>query len=271
MKIVILSFCLCLTFEHPIFCFLLLLGEYSSASDVYAFTIMLNEMLLEEVPFPLFSVSEIWTKVATQKMRPKAYTASVADAIGCRLMNLIRSGWNQDRSLRMSFQALAVDLNQLLTAAVEIARNGAIPSTTNVGEARSGKGSPSPAQSLRTAEAAIALLSEWLTSSCGLLEDDGALLAHTLVTTKSITSVELLSEILPAQPELLTHDLKVPAAHDVQVKKALQKMKKQQLQLVDLTVEQVCALLDSHRLHSSIKPIVLENEISGIVLMSDSF
>jgi hypothetical protein len=216
---------------------------------------MLNELLSEEVPFPAVGISEIWMKVVTHRMRPKAYAASATDPIGNRLMSLIRTGWSQDPALRVTFQALAADLNQLLTASVEIARNG---SRAPVGS----KGDASPLAS-STPEAAITALAEWLTSSCGLLTDDSASLAHTLVTTKSITSVQLLSDVVLRDADVLTHDLKVPTVHDIQIKKALQQMKGVKMQLSDLSVEQVCLLLDSQNLHSSIKPVVIENEISG--------
>jgi hypothetical protein len=216
---------------------------------------MLNELLSEEVPFPEATLPAIIQKVSTLRLRPEPYTAPASDSIGCRLVNLIRAGWCQDPVQRVTFQALAADLNQLLTASVEIARTG--PCTTG-----SGKGDASPL-SPSIVEAAINALADWLTSSCGLLADDSASLAHRLVTTKSITSVQLLSDVVLRDADVLTHDLKLPTVHDIQIKKALLQMKGVQVQLSDLSVEQVCLLLDSQNLHSSIKLVVIENKLSG--------
>jgi serine/threonine protein kinase len=246
------------------------LGEYSSASDVYAFSIMLNELLTEEVPFPSLSQSEIMMKVVMQKTRPRMFAAPASDPVGSRLMSLVRSGWNQDCALRMTFHALSADLNQLLSASVEIARNGT-RNTASGGAADSGKGAATLPTSPHTPEAAITVLAEWMTTSCGLLADDSASLAHTLVTTKSITSVELLREVVQRHPDLLTRDLNIPAVLEIQIKKALLAVKQAQLQLSDLSIDQVCLLLDSHNLHSSIKPIMIENEISGAVVLKSSF
>lgn len=70
---------------------------------------MLNELLLEEVPFASASLHEIMKKVVTHKGRPHAYSAPVSDAVGCRLMSLISIGWNQDPQLRVTFPALTDD------------------------------------------------------------------------------------------------------------------------------------------------------------------
>ena len=91
---------------------------------MYAFTVMLNELLSEELPFLGMEQCNIMMEVVTRKGRPNAYTALTTDTVGCRLMRLIGSGWNQDPSLRMSFQDITTELNQLLEASADIALNG---------------------------------------------------------------------------------------------------------------------------------------------------
>ena len=95
-------------------------------SDVYAFTVLLNEIMLEKVPFAALSPHEIWYEVAVDGLRPSAYTIDDADAdtVGCRLMELIRIGWKQDPYLRVSFKDLAHNLKQLLQLTVDQARAG---------------------------------------------------------------------------------------------------------------------------------------------------
>jgi hypothetical protein len=111
-----------------------------------------------------------------------------------------------------------------------------------------------------TPDAAVTALSEWFTSSCQMMPRDSTSLAHSLVTVKCITSIDALCDVLHERPDLLTQELNQPTAYNSQIKHALSKYKK--MLLDELTMEQVCVLLDHHRL-SSIKPIVIEEEISG--------
>ena len=139
-------------------------------------------------------------------------------------MSVISRCWAQDAPGRLTLQELAAELSRLLNSAVETARRGnggdAVASSTSV-------------------ESAITTLDSWLSTICGLQQQDSYPLAHALVTTKSITSVKSLGEVLAVQPNLLTHDLKVALAHSVHITQQL----REPVQLKDLKVEQVCALL----------------------------
>jgi serine/threonine protein kinase len=230
-------------------------GQYSSASDMYAFAVMLNELMLQEVPFDGLSLSDIVYEVTVQKARPRRFTAPAADMVGSRLVHYIGVCWNQDRDLRMSFKTLEEALSQLLAAAVEIVRTG---------KSASASASQHPQASApdmhNTPDAAVTALSEWFTSSCQIMPRDSTSLAHSLVTVKCITSVDALRDVLLECPDLLTQELNQPTAYNSQIKHALSKYKK--MLLDDLTMEQVCVLMDHHRM-SSIKRIVIEEEISG--------
>jgi hypothetical protein len=110
-------------------------------------------------------------------------------------------------------------------------------------------------------EDAVSTLSKWFTSCCSLLPRDSTTLAHSLVTLKYITSVDALYDVLQSSPEFLTLELKQPLAYSLQVNSALTKYKNNSF-LTELKKEQVCDLLGRHGL-SSIKPVVIEHEISG--------
>jgi hypothetical protein len=229
-------------------------GQYSSASDVYAFTLMLNELLTEEIPFHSVPANEIMMKVVVQKARPKMYTVPATDSVGCGLMNLIRICWDQNPAQRMTFLALTPELRNLLSASIEIARNG-----TKDTNSSGAIGSDTP----RTLESSVSALANWMTTRCGLRPDDSASLSLALVTTKSINTVELLSEVMQRHPDMLVRELRVCAAYDIKIKNALHAVRHAHRTLSDLSIEQVCMLLDSHNLHSSINTIVVEHEISG--------
>jgi serine/threonine protein kinase len=221
-------------------------GQYSSASDMYAFAVMLNELMLQEVPFDGLSLSDIVCEVTVQKARPRRFTAPASDVVGSRLMHYIGVCWNQDRDLRMSFKALEEALSQLLAAAVEILRTGKSASASASASQHPQASAP---DMHNTPDAAVTALSEWFTSSCQMIPRDSTSLAHSLVNA--------LRDVLHKCPALLTQE---PTTYNSQIKHAPSKYKK--MLLDDLTVEQVCVLLDHHRM-SSIKPIIIEEEISG--------
>jgi hypothetical protein len=135
--------------------------------------------------------------------------------------------------------------------------NGASTSTNASSDVLgSGPTTPQP-----TAETAMEELSGWFTSACHMLPGDSAGLAHSLVTVKCVNSVEALGGLIDANPSLLTQELKVAASYDLQIKRAL---RQQKMNLQDLTVDQVCILLDHYQM-SNIKPIAQTKQVSGIL------
>eukprot|EP01032_Pedospumella_encystans_P020346 gene20346-23111_t len=122
-------------------------GRYSTASDMYAFAVMLNEVLTEQVPFPKCDFVQIMWDVGTFRIRPNRYKADVGDSLGCKLMHLTEQCWHQDHSLRLNFYELADELNDLLRKAADAARVGNQASTT-APHAPTCCGSGEPAQSL---------------------------------------------------------------------------------------------------------------------------
>ena len=112
-----------------------------------------------------------------------------------------------------------------------------------------------------TAKASIGSITDWLTNSCNVLIEDSRSLAHALVTIKCITSVEALRKYLALHPNMLTQELKIAQAYELQINEAL-RMSLLKTELADLSVEQVRLLLEIHDLRS-IGNIVVEHEVSG--------
>ena len=100
------------------------LGAYSSASEVYAFTVLLNELLICEVPFGSMTLPEIVKIVVYEEKRPRAYISKINDPIGCHLMLLINKGWQQQPSRRITFKQVVNKLNVLLLEAASKAKDG---------------------------------------------------------------------------------------------------------------------------------------------------
>jgi hypothetical protein len=115
-------------------------------------------------------------------------------------------------------------------------------------------------QQQHACDAAIAVLSEWFTSCCSLMPLDSTSLAHSLVTVKYI-SVDTFYCALQNNPDMLSLELKQPSVYISQISTAVTSYKKNMF-LKSLTTEQVCLLLQHHGM-SSIKRIVIDNEISG--------
>eukprot|EP01032_Pedospumella_encystans_P015481 gene15481-17702_t len=148
-------------------------GQYSSASDMYAFAVLLNEVLTEQVPFPGHSYVQIVQSVGTFRHRPDLFQPDLQDTIGCKLLSCITRAWNQDPALRVSFHELAGDLDHLFRRAAEAIREGKV---TSMPEPH-----PLPTKEI---EASITFLAGWLNSHCRLTEKDAQPLAHALVTVK---------------------------------------------------------------------------------------
>ena len=106
--------------------------QYSVASDVYAYGIMLNEMLTQDLPLP--------ESLATQRgITPEALMHAVCDRkdrpalfdkdkglVGDALRRLVGHCWQQDPSSRCTFAVVTAELSLILLAAVEVANHGSV-------------------------------------------------------------------------------------------------------------------------------------------------
>ena len=224
---------------------------------MYAFAVLLNEMLTEQVPFPGRSYVEIVQAVGTFGERPDRYKADVTDALGCELMRLTESCWHQDPTWRMSFHELAAELNHLLRKAAEAARVGCQASALTP-----------PCLPTRDITSSISTLSDWLTSNCDLSGSDARRLAHTLVTVKQVESTMVLSQLVQRTPDFLTKDLKVSAVHEINILAALGIHSSVKLESLNNT--ELCQLFD-HCSLSEYSGFITQNKLKGILLICNSF
>ncbi len=222
---------------------------------MYAFAVMLNEMLLEELPFADAALATVMHNVVTYRRRPTAYTADVSDPVGCQLMSLIHMGWNQDPQLRVSFSHLARELGALLHLTAETFKHG------TAAAAASPAVTTPPRPPAADVNSSITTLSQWFESTCRLGSSDSLPLAHALVTVKCISSAAALDQALQRTPDLLARELKVSSVHEQQIKAALGNLKSR-LRLENLNEEQVGQLLD-HCMMSSSKNLFQEQELTG--------
>jgi len=231
---------------------------------MYAFAVLLNELLSEQVPFPDCSYVQIVQSVGTFRQRPVAFRAEAADEVGRALVGLIARCWHQDPALRMSFDELGGELTHLLRKTVECARVGdqAAPLT------------PPRSSATDDVESAITKLSSWLTSACNVDDSEAMPLAHTLVTVKRITTVTLLTQVLQRSPDFLTKEMQQSVVLETQVCAALSiggavtpppaptLSSCSSVKLESLSCDQLCALLD-HCYVAEFKSFVMENEFKG--------
>ena len=223
---------------------------------MYAFAVLLNEMLTEQVPFPGRSYVEIVQSVGTFRHRPDRYKADVTDTLGCELMRSTERCWSQDPALRMSFHELAAELNHLLRKAAEAAR---------VGNQASAVTPPRPQN--KEIESSITMLAGWLTSSCHLAETDALPLSHTLVTVKHVTSEHVLTQVLQRTPDFLAKELHMSEVHEANILSALginaKSSSTSTVKLESLNSAQLCQLFD-HCALSDLNEFIHDNKLKGI-------
>lgn len=79
--------------------------EYSKAGDVYAFSLIVYELMTLEEPFKKFTISMIYSKIVTQKYRPE-FKCPIADCY----KDLINRCWSDDPKQRPTFEEIVFEL-----------------------------------------------------------------------------------------------------------------------------------------------------------------
>ena len=251
---------------------------------MYAFAVLLNELMTELMPYPdCLNMFQISHSVTGSGLRPASMKPDDNDAIGKELLSLVRNCWDQDPALRMGFHELATELTHLWRKAVERAQQGnhAAPLTPPP-PAPPARPPPAPAFAPppKVAESDIAALSTWLTSCCHVNESDAMSLAHALVTVKGITSHAVLAQVLHRSPDYLTKEMHQSVVLEAQVCTALSisppisptppkpttaaiSTPTPSTKLAALTSFQLCALFD-HCYLSRMKTFVTEHDLTGM-------
>lgn len=106
-------------------------AQYSVASDVFAFGILLNEILTEKMPVPISvagqqapNIFQLKDAVCRDGHRPSLYAEE--GRVGDALRRLITRCWSQEASRRCSFVQVTIDLTNILHAAVGITKFGSV-------------------------------------------------------------------------------------------------------------------------------------------------
>lgn len=204
--------------------------EYSKASDVYAFAILLNEILAEVIPYhdnPAACTNQyaFVDLVKNSGLRPTMFTEektecglrlakmSQSSSIGANLVasleRLIRSGWCKQAEARGSMSVISSDLSKLLIECHRLISEPAIMFS----EALSTKSTAASSNVLTDIIASHKLVQREIRSLeelCNFLRTDCKLVAggfaqsyvRQLVRDKGIFSVDMLVKLLANDPSL---------------------------------------------------------------------
>jgi serine/threonine protein kinase len=85
---------------------------YSKAGDVYAFGVLMNEVLIEGIPLKGSTHAQIIAHIVVRRKRPRLFTCPLGDGVLSELRELVEHCWNQDRSLRPSFAHISSVLDR---------------------------------------------------------------------------------------------------------------------------------------------------------------
>ena len=79
--------------------------EYSTAGDVYAFALIVYELMTLDEPFKKFTISKIFSKIVTEKYRPE-FKSPIDDCY----KDLINRCWSNDPKQRPTFDEIVFEL-----------------------------------------------------------------------------------------------------------------------------------------------------------------
>ena len=127
--------------------------KYSTATDVYAYTVMFNEVLTEEVPFNTISSHvAIMMAVCMKEERPTLYhrkpsidSCAEVDDTTCALQQFIAQGWNQEAANRWTFFEATTRLMELVHRSVADMKAGVVgPSSVKLLQSDAGTKATNP-------------------------------------------------------------------------------------------------------------------------------
>lgn len=229
-------------------------AQYSVASDVFAFGILLNEILTEKLPVPISvagpnapNIFQLKDAVCRDQHRPSLYAEEgrVADA----LRRLITRCWSQDPTRRCAFAQVTIELTNILHAAVTIAKYGS--AKFEQGDLAALLNEPTVSVlSRQNSRASVTTGVVGASASAFTTTED---ISHT-VTSATITTLSAGSA--PTSPAALSHTYQaVPSVAPTVRTRSLE----------ELTVEEVGALMEAIQMHP-LKEVLMTHRVSGLML-----
>lgn len=258
--------------------------QYSSASDVYAYGILLNETLTEHLPVPASvaghmapTIFQLRDAVCRDGERPTLFDES--GSIGDSLRDLITHCWAQNPDQRCSFAQITVELTHILHAALTVAKYGSRRMEDPFAAAEEGAStknlptfsplsSPAPARPVishpntntNTTSSTVDITDNAVDTAAMVTAgsavghpstnesvNKGSLATTTVTTTATATpsaSAETAASTIATAPEIAADPLR---------------------SLEDLSVAEVGTLMDFIHLHP-LKEVLISHRVSGLML-----
>ena len=215
---------------------------------MYAFTVLLNELLLEEEPLTGLSADEIKETVVTRRQRPRGYTAHTSDEVGCGLIQLINRGWNQDPALRPLFDAITQNLRQILSLSLNVAEHGVVHHTPAADVDK---------EEQRVDYSSKLSISEWLSVEHKLSPGESTALATALMLHAQLNSVEVLKR---AETDFVCSELR--KMHLYHLKQRLHSINKRK-PLSGITMNELFTLLVNDESDTTIDAVLATSTFRG--------
>lgn len=249
-------------------------GQYSTASDVYAYGVLLNETLTEQLPVPVSvaghmapTIFQLRDAVCRDGERPVLYDE--IGSIGDSLRDLITGCWTQQAVQRCTFAQVTVELTHILHAALTVAKYGTSQVEGAVVEESSSQRYPtfSPMSSPRAHVASPVISTTTSSSTTASARVGGsAVVSNTsAVSTQETCLVVADSSVVNSATTTESTAAAVPAVAGPVVTAVSPASTMPLRNLEDLSVQDVGALMDFIHLHP-LREVLISHQVSGIML-----
>lgn len=225
-------------------------SQYSVASDVFAFGILLNEILTEKLPVPISvagpnapNIFQLKDAVCRDQHRPSLYAEE--GHVGDALRRLVTRCWSQDPARRCGFAQVTVELTNILHAAVTIAKYGS---------AKFEQGDLAAILS----EPAVSTLSRHNSRASVTTSVSAYGFATTEENTTTVgTAATLGSHSAPSSPAAIAYT-DPPATNTFTSAMTVRPLE-------DLSIDEVGALMEAIQMHP-LKEVLVNHRVSGLML-----
>mmetsp|Transcript_38870 Transcript_38870/g.67228 ORF Transcript_38870/g.67228 Transcript_38870/m.67228 type:complete len:1463 (-) Transcript_38870:125-4513(-) len=224
-------------------------AQYSVASDVFAFGILLNEILTEKLPVPISvagpnapNIFQLKDAVCRDQHRPSLY--SDEGRVGDALRRLTTRCWSQEPARRCGFAQITVELTNILHAAVTVAKYG----SAKFEQGELAAIVSEPAVSMLSRHNSQASVTTTISAYAVAAPEENTTTTGTVTTLGANSAPNFPAAAPPPPPP--------PVEHTTQGTTRL---------LEELTVEEVGALMEAIQMHP-LKEVLVSHRVSGLML-----